>query len=195
MPLRTWVAVMPDKTVFTAVASCCELSPREAGLVLVDLDPECARRLHPVVIDVLCTGGGPDLRSDFECDLAHLARLWSAHPVLQRPSDRRAELQWVDPPDNVRELGRQRLLELRLDPLALLQSLGDDHGLAEKVIGQLNVERQIETYGTLPDIGAPVIDIRITLQELVQPDCGFLGRVDRRVLGQLQVDHQLGPVG
>ena len=97
---------------------------------------------------------------------------------MERPPYRRAELQRIDPPDNVRELGRQRVLNLRLDPLALLQSLGDDNRLAEKVIGQLNIERQIETYGALPDIGAPVVHVLIGLQKLVQPGCGFPGRVD-----------------
>jgi hypothetical protein len=113
---------------------------------------------------------------------------------LQRPPDRRAELQRINR-DKVREFIGERVLNLRLDPLALLQSLGDDNRLAEKVIGQLNVERQIETDGTLPDIGAPVVHVLIALEKLVQPGCGFLGRVDRSVLGQLQVDDQLGPVG
>jgi hypothetical protein len=71
---------------------------------------------------------------------------------LERPSDRLAQLQRIDPPDNVREFIGERVLNLRLNPLALLQSLGDDDRLAEKVIGQLNVERQIETYGALPDL-------------------------------------------
>ena len=168
---------------------------QEARLVLVDPDPDRARRLHPVVVDVLGTGGGPDLLSDLERDRAHLVRLRPAHPVLQRPSDRRAKFQRIDPPDNARELGRQRVLQLRLHALPLLQSLGDDHGLGEEVVGKLNVEGQIEPHGALSDIGAPVVHVLIALQELVHPRRDVPGCVDRRVLGQLQVDEQLGPVG
>ena len=138
--------------------------------------------------------GAQDL-SDIERDRAHLVGLRSAHAVLQRPSDRRAEFERIDPPDNARKLGRQRLLQLGLHTLALLQSLGDDHGLGEKVVGELDVEGQIEADGALPDIGGPVVHVLIALQELVQPGRGVLGCVDRRVLRQLQIDEQLGPVG
>ena len=162
---------------------------------MVDLDLDRARRLHPVVIDVPGTGGRPYGLSDLERDGAHLVRFGSAHPILERPSDGGAELQRVHSPDNARELGRQRPLQLRLHPLALLQPLGDHHGLGEKVVGKLNVEGQIEPYGTLPDIGAPVVHVLVALQELVHPGRDILGCVDRSVLGQLQVHEQLGPVG
>ena len=120
MPLRIWVAVMPDTTVFRAWARSCELKPRRRRLVLVDPDPDRARRLHPVVVDVPGAGLGPQDLRDIERDRAHLVRVRSAHPVLQRPSDRRPELQRIDPSDNIRKLGGQRLLQLRLDALALL---------------------------------------------------------------------------
>jgi hypothetical protein len=74
-----------------------------------------------------------------------------------------AKFQRIDTPDNARELGRQRMLEPRLHALTLLQSLGNDDRLGEKVVGKLNVEGQIETYGTLSDIGAPVIHVLIAL--------------------------------
>ena len=99
-------------------------------------------------------------------------RTWSgsppAHSVLERPSDRRAELERVDPPDSARELVRERLLQPRLHALALLESLGDDDRLREKVVRELHVQRQIKPDGPLSDIGAPVIDVLIVLQKLVQ---------------------------
>ena len=164
------------------------------GLILVDLDPDRAARLHPVVVDVRGAGGRADKLSDLGGDLAHLIRLPPAHPVLERPSDRRPELQRVDPTDDVRKIGRQRSLELRLHAFALLESLGDDHGLREKVVRELHVQGQIEPDRALPDIGAPVIDVLIVLQKLVQSGRGVLCRVDRRVLGQLQVHQELGAV-
>ena len=188
------MAVTPDTTAFRARARFLRAQAQEAGLVLVDPDPDRARRLHPVVVDVRGAGGGADKLSDPGGDCAHLIRLPSAHPVLDRPSDRRAELERVDPPDNARELGRQRLLQLRLHALALLESLGDDHGLGEKVVRELHVEGQIEPDGALPDIGAPMVDVLIVLQKLVQSGRDVLCRVDRGVLRQLQVHQQLGAV-
>ena len=167
----------------------------ESGLILVDPDPDGAGGPDPVVVDVRGAGGRAEKLGHLGGDLAHLFRLPPADPVLERPADRRAELQRVDPPDSVREIGRQRLLELRLHAFALLESLGDDDGLGEKVVRQLHVQGQVEPDGALPDIGAPMIDVLIVLQELVQTGRGLLGRVDGRVFGQLQVDQQLGPVG
>jgi hypothetical protein len=67
---------------------------------------------------------------------------------LERPPYRRAELQRIDPPDDARELNRQRLLEPRLYPFTLLHA-GDDHRLCEEVVQELNIERQVESYGAL----------------------------------------------
>src|SRR5208337_2668256 len=67
--------------------------------------------------------------------------------------------------------------------------------LREKVVGQLDVEGQIETDGALAHIRAPVIDVRIVLHKLVQSDRGVLCCVDGGVFRQLQVYEQLGAVG
>ena len=40
-----------------------------------------------------------------------------------------------------------------------------------------------------------MVHVLIALQKLVQPGRDVPGRVDRGVLGQLQVDEQLGPIG
>ena len=86
-------------------------------------------------------------------------------------------------------------LQLGLYTLALLQSLGDDHRLGEKVVGQLDIERQIEPDGALTDIRGPMVHVLIVLQELLQPGRGVLRCVDRSVLRQLQIHEQLGPIG
>ena len=122
-------------------------------------------------------------------DSGPLTRYWSGHPT-GGPSSKR-----VDAPDNAREVRRQRSLELGLDPLALLQSLGDDHGLREKVVGELDVEGQIEPHRALSDISAPVVDVRIAREKLVHAGRDVLCRVDRGVFRQLQVHEQLRPVG
>ena len=168
---------------------------QKARLVLVDPDPDGPRRLHPIVVDVPGAWGRPDFLSDLERDRAHLLRLPSAHPVLKRPSDRRAEFQRVDPSDNAREFCRQRLLQPCLHPFALLQPFCHDHRLGEEVVWQLDVKRQIKPDRALPDIGAPVVHVRITLQELIHPGRGVSGCVDRSVLRQLQIHEQLRPVG
>ena len=103
IPLRICVAVTPDTTAFTARARFLRAHAQETGLILVDPDPDRAARLHPVVVDVRGAGGGADKLGHPGGDRAHLIRLPSAHPVLERPSDRRAELERVDPPDDARE--------------------------------------------------------------------------------------------
>ena len=127
--------------------------------------------------------------------VADLIGLGPTHAVLQRPAHRRAELQRIDAADDVGEVARQRLFQLGLHALALLQSLCDDHGLGEEVVGQLHVERQVEAHRASPDIGAPVVDVGVALQQRIEASRNVAGGVDRRVLRQLQVDQQFGPVG
>ncbi len=167
---------------------------QETGLVLVDPDPDGARWRHPVVVEVFCARGGSDRLSDTECDRAHAIRLNPAHPILHRPPDRRPELKWVDPANDVRKRGFQRLFELRLHPIALPQPFGDDDGLGEEIVGQLNVKRQIEPHGALPDIGGPMVHVLIAGQKLVDPRGGALGCVNRGVFRQLHVHDQLGAI-
>jgi len=48
--------VIPDTTVFSETARVLRVQANQASLVLVDPDPDRPRRLHPVVVDVLCSG-------------------------------------------------------------------------------------------------------------------------------------------
>ena len=167
---------------------------QETGLVLVDLDPDRARRPDPVVVHIRGAGGGAEKTRHPGGDCAHLLRLASAYPVLEWPSDRRAKLERVDAPDDTREAGGERLFQPRLHALALLESLGDDHSLGEKVVRELRVQGQVEPDGALAHIGAPTIDVLIVLENLVQSGRDVLCCVDGRVLGQLKVDEQFGAV-
>ena len=74
------------------------------------------------------------------------------------------------------------------------QPLGDDHELGEEVVGELDVQRQVEADGALADIGAPMVHVLIARQELVHPGRDIPRCVDRRVLRQLQIHQQLRPV-
>ena len=99
---------------------------QETGLVLVDLDPDRARRPDPVVVHIRGAGGGAEKTRHPGGDCAHLLRFAPAYPVLEWPSDRRAKLERIDAPDDTREAGGQLFFQPRLHALALLESLGDD---------------------------------------------------------------------
>ena len=94
----------------------------------------------------------------------------------------------------VRLLVGQRLLQPRLDALALLQSFGDDHELREEVVGELDIERQIEANGALSDVCTPMVDVLIICQKLFQLGRDVRCCVDRRAFRELQVDEKLGAV-
>ena len=168
--------------------------PKQARLVLVDLDADLPGRLDPVEIDVrdlrIC---GDDLRQ-LQRDVAHLRNLRATDAVLDRPSDRRAQLQRRDTADEAGELIGQQPLELRLQAVACGHVLGDDDSLAEEVVWKLHVERQIEPDCTAADVGAPARNVRIVLQDIVKTARHGLAGEDRGILGQRQVDEQFGPV-
>ena len=46
-------------------------------------------------------------------------------------------------------------------------ALGDDHRLGEEVVGELRVERQVEAHRALADIEAPMVDVGIGLEQLL----------------------------
>ena len=73
--------------------------------------------------------------------------------------------------------------------------VGDDHRLREIVVRQLHVERQIKPNGTLPDVEAVAIDVRVAFEQRLEPFDFTFGRVDRRILRKVKIDDQLRPVG
>ena len=118
-----------------------------------------------------------------------------AHPILHRPADRRPKLERRHARDRARQLLGQRLLQLGVQPVARRDVLGDHHSLREEVVGELDVEGQVEADRAAPDIGAPARDVGIVLQHGVELGGGVLAGEDRGVLRQRQVDDQLGAVG
>ena len=98
--------------------------------------------------------------------VAHLGEVRAADAILHGPADRRPELEGIDAR---RRRSGTRLasiaFELRLQPLPGRDVLGDDHRLAEEVVRELRVQRQVEADGAAPDIGAPALDVGIVLQE------------------------------
>jgi hypothetical protein len=58
---------------------------------------------------------------------------------LQRPADRRPELERGDTGIEIGELAVERLLQPGADLLSLLDSLGDDDRLGKVVVGKLDV--------------------------------------------------------
>ena len=83
------------------------------------------------------------------------------------------------------------VLETRLKPLACRHVLGDDNSLGEEVVGQFHRKRQIEADRAAADIGAPACDVGIFRQHVVEPRGEVVGREDRGVLRQPEIDQKL----
>src|SRR5690606_22405622 len=90
----------------------------------------------------------------------------------------------------------QHLIELVAEPVARFNILGNDNHLPEIRILWLHVEGKNETDGTLPDIGAPMIDIWIAFKHR-RFKLFHLGTSvgDGTVLRQRPVEHQFRSVG
>jgi hypothetical protein len=105
------------------------------------------------------------------------------------------ELERADATEHVVEAGLQGLLEARLHAGALLEPLGDDHGLREEIVGKLRIEGQVKADRPLADVEAPVGDVGILFEQLLDAGHHLLRGIERGVLRQRQIDQQLGPVG
>ena len=80
--------------------------------------------------------------------------------------DRGAEVEAVDPHPRLgeRTVG-DGLLQPRLDPLAGVGVLGQDHDLGERRVRQLRVQAQPEADAALADIGRLVEDVGVALEQ------------------------------
>jgi hypothetical protein len=137
-------------------------------LVLVNPDPDLARGLHPVKIDEPQICVLPHRLAKLERNLAHLRGVGPTDAILHGPTDRRPKLERRHPRNRARQLLGQRLLELGVQPIARRNILGDHHDLREEIIGELDVERQVEADRAASDIGAPARDVGIVLQHRVE---------------------------
>ena len=195
MSSRTWVIGVPDHDGVQRLGQRLRAQAEKPGLILVDPDPDLARGLHPVEVDQPQIGVFAHRLAELERDRAHLGDVRPADPILHRPADRRPELERRNADDRARQLLGQRLLELQVQPVARRHVLGDHDGLREKVVGELDVERQVETDRAASDIGAPARDVRIVLEHGVELGRRCLAGVDRGVLRQGQIDDELRAVG
>ena len=110
-------------------------------------------------------------------------------------ADRRAEIEAVDAHARFgqRALG-DRLLQPRLDPLARLDVLGDDHDLGKGLVRQLRVEAEPEARRALADIGGVGRDVLVVLQQRLGLLHGLLGDVEGGAFRQAQLQEQFGPL-
>ena len=82
--------------------------------------------------------------------------------------DRRSHFERRDARDQPGELLVERLLQLGPHELALLEAFGHHDRLGEEVVRQLHVERQVEAHRALADIEAPMVDVRIALEQCLE---------------------------
>ena len=195
MSSRTWVTVVPVIVAVSRSATAAELSPRRrASSWSTRMRSSRAGSIQSKLMSRASPVRCHDL-GEPQGDLAHLPGVRAAHPVLQRPADRRPEFERRNTADHVRELLVEHLAEPLLQPLARGDVLRDQHDLAEERIGQLHVQRQVEADGAAPDVAAPALDVRILGEDRVEPLDGCFGGEDRGVLRQPQIDQQLDAVG
>ena len=181
-----------------AVQRECHVLRTEAKLprlVLVDADAHDARRFDPVEVDVAHARRRAQQIGDLQGDRAHALRVRPAHAVLHRPTHGRSKFQRIDARDHLREARRQGLFKSRAHLLALLEPLGHHDRLGEEVVGQGDVDRQIEADGALADIGGETLDIRVGGEQLVERLGNVACRQDRGIVLQFQIHQKLGAVG
>ena len=169
--------------------------PQLARLVLVDPYAHDARRLGPVEVDVAYPRHRLQLLGNLQRDLMHAREVRSADAVFDRPADGRPKLERIDACDHRGEPHCDRLLQTRAHLVTLLQTLGDHHRLREEVVGQRDVERQIEANGALPDIGGEAHDIGVGGEHLVELRCSLTRGQHGGIVLQLQVHQELRTVG
>ena len=89
-----------------------------------------------------------------------------------------------------REARRERLLETRAYLVALLEPLSDYDRLGEIVVGQRDVDRQIEADRTLSNIGREAHDVGVGGEDLVELRCNVVARGQHRGIVLQREVHQ-----
>ena len=103
-------------------------------------------------------------------DVAHRLGVGADHAELHGEADRRAEIEAVDAHARFGQRAVvDRLLQPRLDPLARLDVLGDDHDLGEGLVRQLRIEAEPEARRALADIGRVGRDVLVVLEQRFRP--------------------------
>src|SRR5882724_4714441 len=91
--------------------------------------------------------------------------------------------------------GSLAIMSESLEALSRFKALGDDHRLGKKIVDELHIERQIKSDGSLTDIGRPMVDFGVALQEFFEGCNDLLRCIEGGGLREFQVDKQFGPVG
>mmetsp|Transcript_42319 Transcript_42319/g.99329 ORF Transcript_42319/g.99329 Transcript_42319/m.99329 type:complete len:737 (-) Transcript_42319:1283-3493(-) len=165
------------------------------GFVLIDVQPQRLDVFVPVVIDAAHIGAGAQdllgLIGPVPNDLGIRAGDAELHRVLHR----RPIGQQLDAPTRFRELLGEQRWQTLAQFLALRQPLGQQDGLHHIGGREDRVQRQVEARHAGADPaghrGKPRLLQHARLEALGQR----LGLLDRRALGQGQVDQHLGAAG
>ena len=168
MSSRTCVTGAPDSTVLSTGASACELMPRRRASSWStrrrnSRDGSIQSKLTCVAFGLAATAW-----ASFMAMARTSAMSGSADAILHRPADRRPELERVDAGDEAGNSFARSASSFFCRRSRAGDVLGDDHDLAEEVVGKLRVERQIEPDRAAADIGAPALDVGIVLQRRVE---------------------------
>src|SRR5262249_56794158 len=76
----------------------------------------------------------------------------------------------------------------------VLDAVGDEDRGGKEIVGELNVQRQIEANRPLPDVKAVPFDVWVVLQHSLESFDLVLGGVDRGVLRKGEIDDEFRPV-
>ena len=125
--------------------------------------------------------------------LTDLGNVLAGDAELNRVAHRRAVLQPRHPAAQGGELFAHGVDQPGADFLALFDAVGEHHELGEAGRRQLLVQRQIETRRAGAHIGHVVVDVRVVVEQFLQPFRLRLGGLQGGALVQLQIHHQLQP--
>ena len=127
---------------------------------------------------------------------AHDVRLRSNDAELNRKSNRRAEIESIEPdPRRAERAFGDRGLDARLDALAGFDIARDDDDLGERFVRLDRLEPEPEPGRTLADIGGIGLRVGVPGDQVFGLLHCRLGRLDRRALGQPQLEKQFRPFG
>ncbi len=152
-------------------------------------------RLDPVKADFFRAWVARYDRREFVGDFANPHWLRTTHAILQRPANGWPQFKRRKTAHHAGKFLNQNRLEATAEPLACFKALGDNDRLGKEIVGELHVQRQIKSDGSLTDIGRPMVDFGIALQEFFEGCNDLLGCIDGGSLGKFQVDKQFRPVG
>src|SRR4029453_6387708 len=115
-------------------------------------------------------------------------------PVCARPPTTGPQFERGNPPDRLGELFLKRGVQAFLDSLPRLQALGNDDRFRKEIVLELHVERQIESNPPGAPLGTPADDIGVATEDFVELLRGRIRCIDRGVVPQAQINHELRPV-